>query len=107
MRKLWAIVLIAVAPVLAQAEVTRVEIASETEILNGSYEQLVGKIYFAVDPKNARNQVITDIDRATKNASGKVEMSADIKILKPKDPAKSNNALLIDIVNRGTETVNT
>jgi hypothetical protein len=99
-------------PALVSAEVSRVEIVSRTDVMGGalfdaagSYEQLVGKVYFSIDPANARNRVITDLNRAPKNASGKVEMSADLKILKPKDPSKGSNALLIDIVNRGTDTV--
>lgn len=106
-----ALALVSLMPVSARAEVTRVEIGSRTDVMDGtvygtvgSYEQLVGRIYFAIDPSNARNRVITDLNLAPKNASGKVEMSADVKILKPKDPAKGNNALLIDVVNRGTET---
>src|ERR1700704_2365370 len=110
---IWTIALIALMPVVAQAEVTRVEITSRTDVMNGAtygttgaYEQLVGRIYFAIDPANTRNKVITDLERAPKNAAGKIEMSADLKILKPKDPAKGSGALLIDVVNRGNDTVN-
>jgi len=106
------VLLILLLPAIAHAEVTRVEIASRTDVMNGatydaagSYEQLIGKIYFSIDPANARNRVIADLDLAPKNASGKVEMSADIKILKPKDSSRGSGALLIDIVNRGTDTV--
>jgi len=35
---------------LAQAAVVRVDVASRTDLPNG-YERLVGKVYFAVDPK--------------------------------------------------------
>jgi hypothetical protein len=107
-----ALVLIFLGPGLVQAEVTRVEITSRTDVMNGTaygaagpYEQLTGRIYFAIDPANTRNRVITDLDRAPKNAAGKVEMSADLKILKPKDPAKGSGAVVIDVVNRGTDTV--
>src|SRR5678815_1662206 len=99
-------------PVLSRAEVARVDLPTRTDVSNGAafgsagaYEQLVGKIYFAVDPKNPRNQVITDLDKAPMNASGRVEMSADLVILKPKDPAKGNGVALIDVVNRGNRTV--
>ena len=104
MRKaIWAIVL-SLIPVLAQAEVTRVEITYRID-MSDAYEQLGGRIYFAIDPANVRNKVITDLDRAPKNASGKIEMSANVKILKPKDPSKGNGAVVIDVVNRGTDTV--
>lgn len=106
------LLLICLVPMVAQAEVTRLEITSRTDVMNGTtygsvgpYEQIVGRIYFAIDPGNARNKVITDLDRAPKNAAGKIEMSADVKILKPKDPSKGSGAVVIDVVNRGTDTV--
>ena len=43
-----------------------------------NYEQITGKVYFAVDPKLPANQIITDIDRAPRNAQGLVEFSADL-----------------------------
>lgn len=99
-------------PAFLRAEVSRVEITSRTDVMNGAvfgatgaYEQLTGRIYFAVDPTNARNRVIVDIDKAPRNAAGKVEMSADLSILKPKDPSKGNGAVLFDVVNRGNKTV--
>src|SRR4030095_4061231 len=67
--------------------------------------QLVGKIYFTIDPANARNQVIVDLERAPKNGASRVEMSADLAILKPKDLSKGNGAALLDVVNRGNKTV--
>jgi len=104
--------LLVLLPAVLHAEVTRVEITSRTDVMNGTeygnagpYEQIVGRIFFAVDPMNARNRVIADLDRAPRNSSGKVEMSADLKIFRPKDSARANGALLIDIVNRGTDTV--
>ncbi len=60
---------------------------------------------FAVDPKNPRNQIIVDLDKAPRNAAGKVELSADLSILKPKDATKGNGTLLLDVVNRGNKTV--
>ena len=49
--------LAALAPSLLRAEMTRVEITSHQDVLNGkafgsvgAYEKLVGKAYFAVDP---------------------------------------------------------
>jgi len=112
MRRLLFVWILLLIPEINYAEVTRVEIATRTDVMNGeqfgsagSYEQLVGRIYFSIDPQNPRNRVIADLDRAPKNASGRIEMSSDLKILRPKDSAKGNGALLIDIVNRGTDTV--
>ena len=39
------------------------------------------------------------------NAQGKVEFSADIYIIKPKDPARGNGVLFFDIVNRGNKAL--
>ena len=62
------------------AEVVRVEIQTRSELtggksfgLAGPYEKLAGKIYFVVDPKNAANRSIADIDLVPRNPSGKVE----------------------------------
>src|SRR5262245_37292777 len=76
----------------AQAEVTRVEIASRTDVaggrefgLAGAYEKVVGRVYFEVDPANAHNRIIADVERAPRNAAGRVEFSSDFYILRPKE----------------------
>jgi hypothetical protein len=93
---------------IARAEVTRVEISSRKEVLGGknfgatgAYEKLTGKIYFAIDPKNPHNRIIADLDKAPKNTQGRVEFSADIFILRPKDASKGNGVVFLDIPNRG------
>ncbi len=95
-------------PGMIRAEVTRVEISSREDVLGGkafgtvgAYEKIYGKIYFAVDPNNPRNQIIADLDKAPKNSEGKVEFSSDLFILTPKDPSKGNGAALFDVLNRG------
>jgi alpha/beta hydrolase family protein len=85
----------------AQAAVTRVEVASRTDVPNTNYERIVGKVYFAVDPKLANNQIIRDITLAPVNAKGLVEFSSDLYVLQPKDPKKSNGTALLEISNRG------
>jgi alpha/beta hydrolase family protein len=91
-----------------RAEVTRVEISSRQDVLGGksfgsvgAYEKLSGKVYFAVDPKNSHNKIIVDLDKAPKNAQGRVEFSADLFILRPKDASKGNGVIFLDIPNRG------
>ncbi|MBV8817709.1 MAG: hypothetical protein JO022_05075, partial [Acidobacteriaceae bacterium] len=100
--------LIFVAASVAYGAVTRVDISSRSDVLNGDpqgsagpYERIAGKVYFAVDPKVAQNQIIADVDLAPRNAEGKVEFSADLYILKPKDAARSNGTALVEISNRG------
>ncbi|MGH9252931.1 MAG: alpha/beta hydrolase domain-containing protein, partial [Vicinamibacterales bacterium] len=106
----WAqsILLVLIAPVLVNAEVSRVEIASRQDVAggrsfgsSGPYERMTGKLYFLIDPANRRNQVIADLDKAPRNGAGRIEMSADLVILRPRDPGRGNGIALFDIVNRG------
>ena len=92
----------------ARGEVTQVEITSQQDVLGGkafgsvgAYEKLIGKVHFAVDPNNPRDSAIADIDKAPRNAQGKVEFSSDLFIVRPKDPSRANGVLLFDVINRG------
>src|SRR3984893_7447119 len=111
-RSVFSMVVIALvatfAPSILRAEVTRVEISSKQEVLGGkafgtigAYEKLTGRIYFAVDPNNPHNKIIADIDKAPRNSHGKVEFSAALFILRPKDASRGNGVLLFDVPNRG------
>ena len=78
--------LLCVSPILSAAFL-RLEVTERTDVLAGQsfgnagpYERIVGKAYFAVDPKLPANQIITDIDKAPRNDEGKVEFSADIYV---------------------------
>lgn len=100
--------LCAVFACLANARLLRIELAERSDVLNGAsfgaagpYERMVGKAYFGVDPSLPANRIITDVQLAPKNAQGLVEFSADIYVLKPRDPAKGNHALLFEVSNRG------
>src|SRR6266404_8195520 len=90
------------------AGVLRIELSERSDVLGGKafgeagpYERLIGKAYFAVDPKLAANKIIADIDKAPRNASGLVEFSADIYVLRPRDPSHGNGAVLYEVSNRG------
>ena len=92
----------------ASAEVVRVEVDSRSDVaggmsygLAGSYERIVGTIYFAVDPDNAANRVVADIDFAPRNADGKVEFHSNFFMLKPKDISRGNGTVLYEVSNRG------
>jgi hypothetical protein len=98
-------VLLFVAAGRAGAEVTRIEVKSKADIGSSGFEKIVGTAYFAVDPKDPRNRVIADIDKAPVNASGRVEFSSDLYIIRPKDPAKANGITLLDVLNRGRKPV--
>src|SRR5712691_4145045 len=112
MKRCTLALLFALAPATIRAEVTRVEISNRQEVLGGkafgevgAYEKLVGKVYFAVAPENPHNRIISDIEKAPRNSQGKVEFSADLFILRPKDPARGNGVLFFDVVNRGNKAL--
>jgi hypothetical protein len=105
LRTLVAVLLVA-APV--SAEVVRIEVKSRTPVLagrafgsTGPYERLVGTIYFAIDPRNPANLIIADIDKAPRNAAGKVEFSSDFYLIKPVDASRGNGTVLYEVSNRG------
>lgn len=89
----------------AAADVTRVEIARREPVGTSGYEKLVGTAHFAVNPRTAANSVIADLEKAPVNDDGKVEFSADLYILRPVDPARSNGVVLMDVLNRGRKMV--
>jgi hypothetical protein len=95
---------------LAPAALLRVEIADRSPVLDGRafgrtgpYERIVGKAHFAVDPALPANRIVRDLDKAPRAASGLVEFSADLYILRPRDPGRGNGALLLEISNRGNK----
>jgi hypothetical protein len=86
----------------ANAEVVRLEVISRTPVTGFNYEKVVGRLHMAVDPKDARNRLIVDLDRAQPSSEGKVEFSADFYMLKP--TSGGNGTVLLDIVKRGRLT---
>jgi hypothetical protein len=110
--KLHTLIVLVAALATARAEVTRIEISSRQDVLAGkafgtvgAYEKLTGKVYFAVSTANPHNRIIADLDKAPRNGQGKVEFSADLFILKPKDPSRANGVLFFDVVNRGSKSL--
>ncbi|HEV7225174.1 MAG TPA: alpha/beta hydrolase domain-containing protein, partial [Pirellulales bacterium] len=106
-----ACLLLVVAGERLGAEVVSFEVASrqpyaESRVFGerGAYEQVRGKIHFAVDPENEANGRIVDLELAPRNAEGRVEFSADFEFLAPSDLAKANGAALYEVNNRGNRT---
>jgi hypothetical protein len=104
---LVASLLMGVAP--ARADLERVEIKSRRDVLNGQslgsagvYEAVAGTVHIVVEPGNPRDRFIPDLDRAPRDERGRVHASADFYLLKPKDAARGNHVLLLDIANRGS-----
>jgi hypothetical protein len=83
------------------AAITRIDITERTD--DGGYERIVAKAHFALEPRNPSNRVITDLDLAPHDGEGKVEFSADLYILRPRDASKRNGTLLVEIPNRGNK----
>ncbi len=67
----------------------------------GAYEKIAGTLHFAVDPAHPLHAEITDLGRAPRNGAGLVEFSADFHLLGPRDAARGNGAVLLDVPNRG------
>ncbi len=107
MRKLWLLAGLLGSGV-CHAALHHIDAGERSDVLGGAsfgsagpYERIIGKAYFVVDPKLPANRIIRDIDRAPTNADGMVEFSADLYVLKPRDPAKGNGTVLFEVSNRG------
>jgi Alpha/beta hydrolase domain len=102
--------LFSMASLPAIAEVTGVTIESQHKVADGrplgvagSYEELTGRIQFALDPTDAHNRGIVDLEHAKRDGDGLVRFSADLHVLRPVDTSKGNGVLLFGIANRGRE----
>jgi len=93
--------LVALAATPATAEVLRIEVTRRADVGSTGYEKIIGTVYFAVDPRDPHNRIVVDLDKAPRNAAGKVEFSADLYVLRPKSGTSSNGAAIVDVLNRG------
>src|SRR5262249_42174595 len=60
---------------------------------SGRYEKIVGRMLGEVDPDAPAQKGIVNLDKAPRNAAGRVSYSTDFYMLKPIDPAKGNHRL--------------
>jgi hypothetical protein len=67
----------------------------------GPYERITGRAFGELDPRDARNAVITDIDLAPRNKRGMVEYVATFTLWKPVDLSKASGVLIYAVPNRG------
>src|SRR5215471_12041559 len=67
----------------------------------GPYETLAGRAFGGIDPSDPRNGPITDLALAPRNATGKVEYSMDVYLLKPVDMSRASGKLFDEGNNRG------
>ncbi len=103
-----AVLLLALISPAIYARVLRVEISSRRDVLNGrtfgtsgAYERITGRVYFTVETANPHNRRIVDLQNAINLKNGAVEFSSDFTAIRPKDPARGNGSLLLEVPNRG------
>jgi hypothetical protein len=92
----------------AQAHVLRLQITGSAPAFGGRsfgaagpYELLRARAYGELDPEDPHNRGIQDLDLAARGADGQVPYSMDVLILRPRDPARGNHAILYEVPNRG------
>lgn len=71
----------------------------------GPYERIDGTIHFAVDPGAPGNNQIIDLEKAERDAAGRVHFWADFCLLQPIQPGRANRRLLFEVLNRGRKLV--
>src|SRR5262245_2593060 len=101
------------AAVPAAARVTEINVAAVEPLADGyafgtagTYERVKGSFKGELDPADMRNKVIAYIEKAPRNAEGKVEYEADFYILRPVDAARGNRKIIYDVTNRGRKNLN-
>ena len=69
----------------------------------GAYERVTGKARGELDPADARNRGIVNLDRAPRNSANKVEYEVDFDMLRP--VSGGNRKILFEVTNRGRKFV--
>ena len=67
----------------------------------GAYERIEGVLTYAVDPNNAANRAIVDLQYAPVDDTGRLRFRSDFTLVAPKDPSLGNGRAIIEVVNRG------
>jgi hypothetical protein len=101
---------IAVVPA-ADARIVKIELTRTSPTFGGhsfpgigTYDKIVGIAYGEVDPTDAHNTIITDLQKAPTTGSGKVTYEFNFYILTPTDPTKGNHRMMYEPPNRGGKT---
>jgi hypothetical protein len=88
--------------------VTRFDVALRRPLADGApfgdvgpYEEIKGRLSFAIDPTHEANRRVTDVERAPRTSDGHVEFSAGVSLLVPAEAARASGRVLLDVVNRG------
>jgi Alpha/beta hydrolase domain len=94
-------------PATGHAEIVRIVIdrraplRDAAEPLAAQYEEIRGRLFGEIDPKNPDNALIQDIELAPLNARGRVEYISTFTLVRPLAPSKNSRVLLDSIPNRG------
>jgi hypothetical protein len=98
----------------ADARITHIKILTRATAFGGysfpgvgQYEAITGIASGEVDPNDAKNALITDIQLAPRNANGTVSYQHNFYILKPIDLSKGNHKMMYEPPNRGGKTYQT
>ena len=89
---------------VAAGEVVRIDVRQRDDF--GTHERVIGRVHFAVDPAAPANRGVADIERAPRNAAGKVEFSSDLLFFLPKGAAGAaspRGTVFFEVVNRGRD----
>ncbi len=88
--------------------ITRFEVTSRAPFVGGAqfgatgaYDRIDGVATGEIDPARPCNAGIALLDKAPRNASGRVEYRTDVTILCPADPARGNGRMLYEVNNCG------
>jgi hypothetical protein len=107
-RDCGVVALLVVGALAIHARVVRVEVLNRTDVLGGrsfgdagSYERIIGRVYFALPVFNPHNLAIVDLANAVNLLNGEVEFSADFIAIRPKDVHKGNGSMILEVPNRG------
>ena len=97
---------LALGATLAQARVTRIVIDTTTALVNPAnaanpYQEITGRAFGELNPRDRHNRLITDLDLAPKNARGNAEYIASFRIRKPVDMSTTSGLMWHDVPNRG------
>ncbi len=88
----------------ATAEVRGLVVNTRQALPGGDYEKLGGTVELELDPTHPANAVIVDLERAPRNARGRVEASADFMVLRPRRPSERGKAFLFSPTRDRTRT---
>jgi hypothetical protein len=67
----------------------------------GAYDRIDGLVTFGVDPENAANAGIVDLNLAPRDENGLVRFRGDLCLLIPGDPKRGSRRLIVELPNRG------